>query len=49
MAQNQNNQWPKAIVAVLGTVAISATAYFLKEPDVMWSMILLLFLVNSFD
>ena len=49
MAQNQNSQWPKAIVAVLGTAAISAASYFLKEPDVMWSMILLLFLVNSFD
>jgi hypothetical protein len=49
MAQNQNSQWPKAIVAVLGTAAISAAAYLLKEPDVMWSMFLLLFLVERFD
>lgn len=47
--KNSPSQWPKAFVAVLGTTAISAAAYYLKEPDIMFAMILLLFIVNSFD
>lgn len=46
---NKSNQWPKAFATIFGIAAISSVAYFLKEPQVMWSLILLLFLVERFD
>ena len=50
MSQNNNSsKWPKAFVAVFGTAALGVTAYFLKEPPVMLGMILLLWMVYSFD
>lgn len=50
MEQNKKrSQWPKAIVAILGTASISAASYFLVVPQIMWSMIILYFIVDSFD
>jgi len=49
MAQNQNNQWPKAFAIVFGTVALGATSYFTKQPDVMWGMLPLLWMVSWFE
>jgi hypothetical protein len=46
---NYPSQWPKAIVAILGTASISAAAYFLNEPLIMWSMILLCWILSHFD
>jgi len=46
---NYPSQWPKAFVAVFGTAAIGATAYFIKEPQVMWVMLPLLWIIGSFD
>lgn len=49
MTQNSKNEWPKAFTMILGTASISAAAYFLHEPQVMWSMLLLIWLVSYFD
>jgi hypothetical protein len=51
MAQQNNrpSQWPKATVAILGTASISGAAYFLKEPQIMWAMILLTWVLSHFD
>ena len=46
---NNSNQWPKAFVAVIGTVAISTAAYLMKDAVIMWSMFTLLFIVGLFD
>ena len=46
---NSSSQWPKAFVAVLGMAAISAGAYLTKEPQIMWAMLPLLWIVNQFD
>jgi hypothetical protein len=39
----------KVIVASVGVVAISAAAIVLKEPAVMWSLVLLMFLMDHID
>lgn len=44
-----NSEWPKAFVAILGTASISAAAYLLNEPNVMWSMLLLIWILSYFD
>jgi hypothetical protein len=46
---NYPNQWPKAFVVVFGTAAIGATAFFTKEPLVMWAILPLLWAIDSFD
>lgn len=51
MSQQNNypSQWPKAFVVVFGTAALGATSYFLKEPQIMFGMIPLLWMVSWFD
>jgi len=49
MANQNNNQWPKAFTAILGTASISAAAYYLHEPDIMFSMIMLIIILSFFD
>lgn len=49
MSQGSSNQWPKACVAIFGTASIAAASYFLKEPVVMWSMLLLIWIISYFD
>jgi hypothetical protein len=51
MSQQNNypSQWPKAFVAVLGTACISAVAYFLKDAEVMWAMVLLIIIIGGFE
>ncbi len=44
---NSPSQWPKAFVVIFGTLVIGATAYYLKEPQVMWSLALLWFITGS--
>jgi hypothetical protein len=46
---NYSKQWPKAFVAIFGTAFISAAAYFLHEPQIMWSMLALIWLISYFD
>jgi hypothetical protein len=52
MNQNNNNtpsQWPKALVAIVGIVGICGASYFLKNANVMWSFLLLIWLLDWFD
>ena len=46
---NSSSQWPKAAVAIVGTITISAVAYSLKEPGVLWGLVALWYIVNQFD
>lgn len=46
---NSSNQWPKACVAIAGAAAIAFATYITNEPDCLWSMILLYFIVENFD
>ena len=49
MSQNNSpSQWPKAFVAMSGLFIIGATAYALKDADVMWSLLLLIWLLDWF-
>jgi len=46
--KNKPSQWPKAAVTIFGTVAISAASYFLKEPNMMFAMFVLGWIVADF-
>jgi len=46
---NSPSQWPKAAVVIFGISAISAASYFLKEPNIMWAIIPLMWIVAHFD
>lgn len=48
-ATKNPNQWPKAFVAIFGTALIATCAYLTKEPNIMWTMILLIYLTSNFD
>jgi hypothetical protein len=50
MSQQNNypSKWPKAFVAIAGVLAISGAAYVLKEPNIFWALIPLIWLVDSF-
>lgn len=39
----------KSVVACVGLAGICGLAYALKEPSVLWSLILLIFLVEEID
>lgn len=45
----KNNQWPKAFAAVFMIACISGTAYLLKEPSVMWAIILVIWIMDRFE
>lgn len=49
MSQNNQNQWPKAFVAIFGTAIISAASYLLNVPQMMWYMVLLCWVISYFD
>lgn len=49
MANQNNNQWPKAFTAILGTASISAAAYYMHNPKVMLSMFALIIILSFFD
>jgi len=51
MSQESNNssQWPKAAVAILGTISICAVVFLLKETIVLWGLVALWYIVNQFD
>lgn len=45
----RRNQWPKAMVVIIGIIGICAVSYCLKEPDIMLSLFILLLFIKSFD
>lgn len=45
----EKSQWPKAFVVIFGISAIGASAYFLKEPRIMFAILPLLWIINQFD
>lgn len=49
MAQGNNNQWPKAIVATIGTVAVIGAAYLMREPQLLWGFVGVIWLTSFFD
>lgn len=50
MAQeNKNSEWPKAVVATIGTIAVIGSAYLLKEPQLLWGFVGVIWLTSFFD
>ncbi len=47
MAANQQNKWPKASVAIFGSIAIALVAFLLKEPNALWALVLLYWIVGE--
>lgn len=50
MSQSRNNSpWPKAIVAISGLAIIGSVAFFLHDTQVLWGILLVIWLVSYVD
>lgn len=45
---NYPSKWPKAFVAIFGTASICAATYLLKENNIMWAMVPLVWMIGDF-
>lgn len=50
MSKNSNySQWPKALVAIAGMAIVGSLAYFLHDAEVLWGILLIIWLVSYVD
>ena len=51
MSQGNNSfsQWPKAIVASISVISICTAAVILKEPNTLWAIIGVYWLIGYFE
>ncbi len=46
---NKNSPWPKALVAITGLAIVGGLAYFLHDSQILWGILLIMWLITYVD